>query len=111
MTNDVGDQIVWGLADRFEAERDPIRRQALRTLLIEEEDRFGERAERLDRAEAHIASSNFRIQELEKAITRLRGDGHDVRTAERALTSMKDLLKLFGSYRDTLLDDLGRNGF
>jgi hypothetical protein len=111
MTKDVRDQIVWGLADRFEAERDPVRRQALRTLLIEQEDSFAERAERLDRVEAHIASSNFRIEELGKTITRLRGDGRDVRTAERALTSMKDLLKVFGACRDRLLDDLGRNAF
>ncbi len=111
MSREVGDQIVWGLADRFEAERDPIRRQALRTLLIEEEDRFGQRAERLDRAEAHIASSKFRIEELERAIDRLRGGGHDVRTAERVLASMRDLLDTFGSYRETLLDDLDRNAF
>ncbi len=111
MNRHVRDQMVWSLADRFEAERDPVRRHALRTLLIEQEDRFGERAERLDRAEAHIASSVFRIDELEKTIGRRRCEGADVSVAERALASMKDLLATFDRYRLALLDDLDRNAF
>jgi hypothetical protein len=108
MDRQARDEIVWGLADRFEVERDPVRRHALRTLLIEEEDRFGETAERLDRAEAHIALSTFRIDELESAIARHRARGADVRTAERVLVSMKDMLHIFDRYRDTLLQDLDR---
>ena len=109
MDRRVGDEVVWNLADRLEGELDPIRRHALRTLLIQEEDRFGERAERLDRAEAHIANSRFRIEELEKAIERHRARGANVATAERVLASLRDMLVTFDSYRHTLLQDLDRN--
>jgi len=109
MDKHVSDQIVWSLADRLEAERDPIRRHALRTLLIEEEDRFGEAAERLDRAEAHIASSVFRIEELEKAIAHRKARGADVGAAERSLALMKEVLGAFDVYRTQLLESLDRS--
>lgn len=108
MPNPSRDEIICGVVYRLEDERDPIRRHALSTLLIEEEDRFGSTAERLDRADAQIASGRFRIEELEHAIAALRRRGADVSIAERVLASLKEILVTFEAFREVLVDRLRR---
>jgi hypothetical protein len=108
-TSEIHDQIVWGYVERVSAERDPVRRHALRAELVEEEDRLGVASERLDRAEAHIADGQFRIEALEGTIASLRGKGADVRVAERVLTNLREILATFDEYRTVLLDGLDRN--
>jgi hypothetical protein len=104
----LGDWVVWGLVDRVEAETDPIRRHALRSLLIEQENLFGDAAERLERADAHIAAGQFKIGELENTIALLRDRGADVAKPERVLCNLREILATFAQYRALCLDALRR---
>jgi hypothetical protein len=106
-----GDELVWGVVDRLQRETDPIRKYALRSLLIEQEDAYGTAAERLDRADAHIAAGHFKIAELEHATAALRARGRNVDTAERIIENLRELLVTFGSYRELVLEELGRRAF
>jgi hypothetical protein len=107
----IGDELVWGVVDRLQRETDPIRRYALRSLLIEQEDRFGTIAEKLDRADAHIAAGHFKILELESAAASLRARGADVAAAENILQNLRDILETFGGYRDLIEQELSRRAF
>jgi hypothetical protein len=107
----MGDELVWGVVDRLQRETDPIRKYALRSLLIEQEDRFGTMAEKLDRADAHIAAGNFKIKELESATASLRARGADVATAENILQNLREILETFDKYRELVRQELGRNAF
>ena len=88
--------------DMLEKEADPIRRERLRSLLIEEEDRFGSEREWLDEAELYIVQSRSRIRRQEEIVAHLRRDGRDSEQADRLLTNMSDLLQLFQQRRDQL---------
>lgn len=103
------DELVWDVVDRLQRETDPIRKHALTTLLIEQEDRFGSISEKLDRADAHIAAGHFKISELERATASLRARGADVATVESILQNLHEILATFGSYRQVILKDLARN--
>ena len=105
------DELVWGVIDQFQRETDPIRRHALRSLLIEQEDRFGSMSEKLDRADAHIAAGHFTIVELESAAASLRARGRDVATAERILENLREIVDTFGSYRERVRQELDRRAF
>lgn len=105
------DELVWGVVDRLQRETDPIRKHALRSLLIEQEDRFGTIAERLERADTHIAAGRFRLLELESATASLRARGANVAIAEGVLENLRDILETFGSYRELVLQELHRRAF
>jgi hypothetical protein len=107
----IGDETVWGVVDRLQRETDPIRKYALRSLLIEQEDRFGTMAEKLDRADAHIAAGHFKIKELENATASLRARGADVAIAERVLENLREIMQTFDSYRRLVLLELDRRAF
>jgi hypothetical protein len=104
----LGDEVVWGLVERLQRETDPIRKHALRSLLIEQEDRFGTVAERLDRADAHIAAGHFKLAELQAAMASLRTRSVDVATAETIVHNLREILDTFGSYRQLVLEELRR---
>jgi hypothetical protein len=110
-SNAIQDELVWGVVDRLQRETDPIRKYALRTLLIEQEDRFGTAAERLERADAHIAAGHFKIEQLENATASLRARGADVAVPERVLENLREILDTFGTYRQVVLDELQRRSF
>lgn len=107
----IQDELVWGVVDRMQRETDPIRKHALRTLLIEQEDRFGTMSEKLDRADAHIAAGHFKIAELETATASLRARGHDVATAEQILENLREILVTFDKYRELVRQELDRRAF
>jgi len=99
----VADDAVWSVVERMQRETDPIRKYALRSLLIEQEDCYGSIAEKLDRADAHIAAGHFKMQEIESAAASLKARGHDVATAERVLENLRDILETFDAYRELVL--------
>jgi hypothetical protein len=100
--------VVWGLVDRLQRETDPIRKHALHSLLIEQEDRFGTVVERLDRADAHIAAGHFKLAELQAAMASLRARGANVATAETVLQNLGEILDTFSAYRQLVLEELRR---
>jgi len=111
MSKAIEDELVWDVVDRMQRETDPIRKHALRTLLIEQEDRFGSMSEKLDRADAHIAAGHFKIAELETATASLKARGHDVTTAERVLENLREILTTFDTYRHLVRKELDRRAF
>ena len=110
-SNEIGDELVWGVVDQLRRETDPVRRYALRGLLIEQEDRFGTAAERLDRADAHIAAGHFSIAEIESAAASLRARGCNVDSAERVVEILREILATFGNYREQVRRELDRRTF
>jgi phage shock protein A len=104
----LGDWVVWRLVDRMEAEADPLQRYALRTLLIEQENLFGTAAERLERAEAHMAAGRFKIDELETTIAALRDRGANVAQPEQVLRNLKEILATFDQYHALCLEAVRR---
>lgn len=107
----IQDELVWGVVDQFQRETDPIRKHALRSLLIEQEDRFGTAVERLERADAHIAAGHFKIAEIETAAAALKARGQNVATAERVLANLREIIDTFGSYRELVRKELDRSAF
>ncbi|HEY1427338.1 MAG TPA: hypothetical protein VGF50_11750 [Caulobacteraceae bacterium] len=105
------DELVWDLVDRLQRESDPVRKHALRTLLLEQEDRFGSVTEKLDRADAHIAAGHFKISELERATASLKARGADVALAQNILRNLREILATFGDYRELVRQQLDRHAF
>ena len=103
----VCEQNITNFADKLVSELDPSQRATLRKLLVEEEDRAGHRAERLDLANRRIASSRELIAGQQRLITLFEVNGRDTTVAELLLTQMKEVLALFESYRDELLRAAG----
>jgi DNA-binding CsgD family transcriptional regulator len=103
-------------AERLRTELDPVVRASVTALLIEEEDRFGARVERLDKINGYIADCYQRIDKQKSLITGMRSDdyngipalsdGRDLSLAQRLLSNLKELLALFERRRHQIADEL-----
>jgi hypothetical protein len=106
----VSDLNVARFVDRLQLESDPAKRTSLRRLLIEEEDRFGSRAERLSDVQRHLAEGSRRIALQKALIENLIAKGQDVRLAERTLSNLFEIQRILEQYRQVVLNGIDRNG-
>jgi len=108
MENFVYEQNVFRFSARLKTEDDPAARKLVGKLLLDEENKFAATVERLDRTDGQIADCKSHISLQYALIERLKGDGHDIKPAERLLGNMMELHDLYVSYREVLLDGLDR---
>ena len=106
----VADQNVSRFEDRLRSESDSAKRYLLRTLLIEEEDRFAAGSERLQMAERHIEACNVHISKQKVLLQRLNGTGDpaQLREAKRLLINLLELRDIYESVRQ-VSDEVCRN--
>lgn len=100
--------VISEVVEQLQLEIDPGQRHSLRQRLIEEEDRFGLIAQRLDLADGHIEDGLRRIEQLELQAARLSGDGDSNERLATILNNSRDILEIFRSYRASLADAAGR---
>ena len=74
------------------ATRAVLGRHTLKSLLINEEDKFGGYSEKFDQVERKIADSHQHIVSQHKIIDRLKANGSDCIAAEWALANLVDIL-------------------
>jgi len=89
-------------SDLLRSETDAAKRAALHAQLIQEEDRFGAREERLDNARNHIEELGVRIARQEALIRVLKGNGYDSTAAEQLHAAWCETLAVVERYRQTL---------
>jgi hypothetical protein len=89
---------VTRFVERLRSERDPDMRVSLKTLLVEEENKFAHSAERLNKLRRYIDEGNDRIASQKSLIERLRASDHDTRLAERTLGNLVEIQRLFEEY-------------
>ena len=100
----VSDLNVARFVDRLQLEPDPAKRASLQRLLLEEEDKFGRRAERLSDVQHHLAEGSRRIALQKALIENLKANGQEVRLAERTLSNLAEIQRIFEQYRLVILD-------
>jgi len=100
----VSDLNVARFVDRLQLELDPAKRASLQRLLLEEEDKFGRRAERLSDVQRHLAEGSRRIALQKALIETLKANGQEVRLAERTLSNLVEIQRIFEQYRHVILD-------
>ena len=100
----VSDLNVARFVDRLQLELDPAKRASLQRLLLEEEDKFGRRAERLSDVQRHLAEGSRRIALQKALIENLKANGQEVRLAERTLSNLVEIQRIFEQYRHVILD-------
>jgi hypothetical protein len=91
-------------ADQLRWETAPHRREVLKRLLIQEEDRLGATDERLRMVERKLEEGAELIARQRRLIARLQSSGGDARTAERALDTYEMIQDLFENFRAVLHD-------
>jgi hypothetical protein len=106
MQNYVHSQNLTRYVDLLETETDSAKLGQIQKLLIEEEDRFGSLAQRLDEAERLIRDGEERIRRQQALTQRLGEDGHDRARAEALLATMARTLQMMLEYRRKLADGL-----
>jgi hypothetical protein len=89
-------------SDLLRSETDAAKRATLHTQLIQEEDQFAAREERLDCARDHIEELSVRIVRQEALIRLLKGNGHDCTAAEQLHAAWCETLAILERYRQTL---------
>jgi hypothetical protein len=104
----VGEQNISRFVDQFQIAHDQQARQTLQKLLLEEMNRFGLNLEQLRRIEKRINECKAHIDQHERLIQKARINGHDVRTAERALNNLIELQEIFWSYHQVVLEAVNR---
>lgn len=106
VTRFVSDQNIARFVEALNHETDAKRQGALRGLLIEEENRFGSRVERLELVERHLRGGAMRIEQQKITIERLAAKGADLTEAERLLRNFVVIQEMFLSFRATLVEKL-----
>lgn len=99
----VHDQNLIRFVDLLEREADGPKRTVLQQLLIEEENRFGERQERLEQTEVLIVRGRERIRRQVELVARLA----DCDTAEVAKATLRNLVQtqsLFEAFREVMMN-------
>jgi len=107
----VSDLNVARFVDRLQLELDPAKRASLQRLLLEEEDKFGRRAERLSDVQRHLAEGSRRIALQKALIETLKANGQEVRLAERTLSNLVEIQRIFEQYRHVILDAIDQKHF
>jgi hypothetical protein len=105
----VSDLNVARFVARLRSEDDPATRTSLRRLLIEEEDKFGRKAERLSNLHRHIAEGRRRIEIQKALITKLKTVGKDARLAESTLSNLLETQRIFEHHRQVIFDVIDRD--
>ena len=91
----------------LESEVDPSKRLTLRTLLLQEEDKFGADCESLNDVERHIADGKGRIERQRVLIADLERNGRNgVAQARVILEILMDSQTLLCAYRERILTKL-----
>jgi hypothetical protein len=85
--------------DQLRIETNPARRDMLRRLLIEEEDRFGVTEERLEMVDRHIMDGAACIARQAEVVAKRKRDGVECANVERALQTSKMIQALFEDFR------------
>jgi len=104
----VAEANVARFADTLFDETDPVTRERLQQLLINEENRFASRLWRLEMADRHIAEASTRIGNQIRRIAELQANGDDVNYLRRRLENSISVLEVFQAFRASLSDSLGR---
>ena len=99
----VHDQNLIRFVDALEHESNPARRDLLQQLLLEEENRFGGRREKLEQANVQILRGRERVRRQRELVARLTSDGANLEPAQQVLMNMLLTQSLFEAYRDILL--------
>jgi hypothetical protein len=89
-------------------ESDPVKRRTLRSLLIEEVDRCGARADRLLKIDILIVQTRRRLEQQQALLAAIRRDGLDSTLARSLLENLIGALDMLHDYRTTLVEGFGR---
>jgi hypothetical protein len=98
----VHSQNVTRYVELLESEADPATVEQIQKLLIEEENRFGSLAERIDEADRLIRDAQARLNQQKSLLQRLGNDGHDTTRAAMLMRTMERTLQLMSDYRRSL---------
>lgn len=101
---------IAGIVEQLQLEPEPAQRHSLRRKLIEEEDRFGALAQRLDLVDGYIEDGARRIQTLEQLVARSQASGLSAQLHVSNLNHSREILEIFKSYRATVAERLDRTG-
>lgn len=104
------DARIAGIVEQLQLEPEPAQRHSLLRKLIEEEDRFGALAQRLDLADGYIEDGARRIQTLEQLVARSQASGLSAQLHVSNLNHSREILEIFKSYRATVAERLDRTG-
>ena len=88
-------------ADQLRWETNPVRRERLKRLLIEEENRFGAMESRLAMVERNLRDGAELVVRQKRLIAEARGKGDDTGSLESTLRTMEmiqDLFERFGAH-------------
>lgn len=85
--------------DLLEHEADPVMRERLKALLLEEENRFGRRREAAIELDGLVAAAAARVIRQRQIVGRLTEAGGAVAEAERLLATMTETLRLLRDYQ------------
>ena len=96
------------LIDVLHTELNQTKRDTVKALLVEEENKFGNYSEKLQRVERYIADCQGHIVAQHKVVDRLRSNDGDCGVSERVLANLTELWDIFRAYRPILLDGLDR---
>jgi hypothetical protein len=99
----VSEQNIGRFVEALSRETDPNRQDTLRRLLIEEENRFGLFAERLELAERLLGDGATRIEEQTRVVESLKAQGADPTEAERLLRNFVRVQEIFRSFLSILV--------
>ncbi len=100
------DQNVSRFVDRLRHEADGGRREVLRQLLIEEEERLGALYARLGAVDMQLADCAARIAQQRARIAELTQLSADTDEATRLLRNLEDIQTIFCGRRTVILDGL-----
>jgi hypothetical protein len=92
--------------DRLETETEPSARSLLRTLMVQEEDRFGHNSEALHEIEKLIARAKECVNRQKGAIASIERDGRDKAQALALLGAYSENLLAFENQREKILSRL-----
>jgi hypothetical protein len=91
-------------SDQLRWETDSARRETLKRLLIEEENRYGATEERLRIAERKLTNGAERIARQRRLIAEMKSENGDTASAERTLRTFGMIQDLFERFRDQIYD-------
>ena len=98
----VSEQNVARFVDQLRCERNAVRQDTLKRLLVEEENRLAAVAERLQMVDRNILDGAARIANQTKLVCELKSNGRDACEAERTLRTLEMIQALFVSFRASI---------
>src|SRR5215469_5072106 len=90
----VRDLNIASFVRQLEHELNPAKRATLKSLLLQEEDKFGRAAEKLNRIDHLIIDGQARVARQKDLIKDLRSRGSPVEMAERVLANLEEVQAL-----------------